>query len=1487
MTWSQKIIAAIFSAALAAPASPALAQDREPAAGGALFSARQEAAAGGHAVPVDELTTQTTTVTANPDGSFTSTTALQPVRVKKDGGWVPVDATLARNADGSWSPGATPNGVVLSGGGSGPAVRLTHEDGSKLALTMPFPLPAPEVSGDTALYRSVLPGVDLSLSVTEQGGFSDVLTVRDATAAADPRLKELRLGAAADGLNLTATRSGGLEAKTADGTLDYVSPRPVMWDSATPGTATPDAGPAGSPPAAPAARAVRAASSADAADEAPASSAVGPGPGAHVDPVPMTTTPTALTLRPDTSVLTDPDTVYPVYIDPYTNPVSSKSGHFAEVYSSSACSGSPQYDKPQSSGEGVGYQRWGGACGSGLERSFYALDTSGLSPAMVVSNAVITVNSTYAASWDCSKNQPITLHTTGSINSGTTWGNQPGTNDGTYAPVRTTIASGANSSSSCSNHTASFTVTSQAQKIADNGTDVWTIGLFGDESTSSGNDNYLRVSTVVYATVTFDIPPAKPSNLYTTPAALGASGACVTSGLGWIGATTYSAAGSNLQLHAKITTSVSGELAQAVYDLWDRSQLANGNPTTVSSPASPYVASGTDAAVPAGITLKDGHEYGWALYARTNSSAHLTSPGSDHCSFRTDFTAPQTPDITGNPSFPAVGGGAGDPVVHAAPGRTTQFSISAADRAPAATCTPGPCLASGIDHFVWRLDAQPTAQAGTSVAAGNPDANGVSTAKLTVPVTQWGVHTLYVAAVDNAGNLSQAPVSYTYTVPWNPDTKITPGDIGGDGVPDLLATTRTGDLVLLPGNTDAAQPLAPVQSGPQTEPTTPAGGPVTVATAAQSPDRSGWNNYLIAHRGNLHGSDVDDLFAFNTTSKQLYVVKNDLDPGADDAFPRVPYSTYGGFTGKRFDVVPKDACEPAARVTDDSRCRTAGYDATSWNIEQLITPGNLYGNTTNYPAVITVEGKKLWIYQADGGGHLKHPLLLGDGDWSGYTLLGPGTVGGTLTKDEAGKGSVTGGSAVVWARDDMTGSVMSFPVAVDRDTLVPALLHAPVRTALTSGVTAADGQKLCLDVHQAGSANGTSIQVWRCNQTNAQSWTLMSDGTLRAMGGCLDVDGNGSANGTIVQLWTCSPGAAAQQWVLSPGGGLMNPSSGKCLDDPNANQTPGTRLTIYTCNQSNAQVWTVGAAAGWTASRPSPLAPVLTAARYPAVMSPGDLNSAAGGPDGNPELYAVDRSGQLLEYPGQAPTGTAAAFGAPLSLGAAGNTATHGWRLDEGAGASAADAPGAVPGSPGAPPASLPASLAGAYTWGTDAVHGKVLQLNGTTGYAATTGPGLNTSADFSVSAWVKLGSTAANSAFVSQSDGAGNANGFQLYYSSGARAWAFGRHNDGTASTSFSAAYSTGATPTAGRWTHLTGVYDADAKQLYLYVDGKLAGQKAFSGTVWNATGGVQIGRRLYQSSYGEYVNGAVSDVRLYQSALPAANTAATGGLPGITRLG
>ncbi len=1447
----------LAGALVALPTGPAAADqppDTDP-----LLTAQTRAVDTGQVVPVDSLTSEVSTTDANPDGTFTSATSLLPVRVYMKDSWVPVDATLTLGSDGLLSPTATPNGVKLSNGGSGPLVTLTHGSGVSMSLSMPFSLPTPTVSGDTALYPSVLPDVDLSVTVTDQGGFSDVLIVHTPQAAADPRLQTLTMAVATDGLSLQSS-NGGMDAVTADGTLAFTAPRPLMWDSATTVSSTPAHAQLSAQPA----------DSGSTGESPTPSSADGPGSAAHVAPVPMETAANALTLTPDASLLNGASTQYPVYIDPYTNPVTgTPGGKYDEVYSNAQCADEPQYQKPQPGGEGVGYQYSGGQCGSGIERSYYSIYTGNLHTGFHIYDSRISISTTFAASWDCNKNQPITLHTTNAIGPDTDWLTRPGQHDTAFPTVSTTVPSGQNGNSNCSNHTATFVVTQQAQTMANGDGDgydaagtfggeanAWTIGLFGNESSPDGDQDYLRMSETLTLTTKFDVPPLAPTSLHTVPTPAGASGPCVEGGDGWIGATTYSSAGSNIMLHSTVTTQISGEKAAAHYSVWDRSVTdpSTGYPRAKSSPDSSYLASGTDAVEPIGFTLLDGHEYGWDVYSQDDSTLHLTSPTSAHCWFKTDFTPPATPMVQNNSSFPPVGSGAANPVVYAGPGKTASFTVTGKDNPSSDQSCDSACLSSGIDHFIWKLDTPPTPIDGKAAQVSSTSADGTATATLPVPVTHWGVHTLFVAGVDAAGNPSTASASYTFTVPWDPDTVISPGDISGDGVPDLLATTKTGDLDMVPGDQDPAQKPAPAQAGPVT--TAPqVTGPVTVSTAADSPDGTGWNNYLVTHRGNLHGADVDDLFAYNKTTHQLYVIKNDLDPIDDSATPLVPYSAFGGFVGKRFDVVVKDGCAEADVVADPSRCRNAGYPGTQWNISQVMVLGNVYGNEQGYPAVATVENNRLWLYQSDGGQHLEDPILLGDGDWSGQTLIAPGTVQGT---------------PVLWTRDDKSGTVYSYPLTIDPSTKLPPLLHAPTRTTLVSNVTSTSGGPLCLASPAARTADGTVVIVWGCLAGHAeQEFTFRSDGTVRVLGKCLSTDGGGTANSTLVVIETCD-GSAPQKWAPAAGGALMNVSSGRCLADPAADQTPNTQQILWTCG-AGGQNWTGGSSTSLpTGTAQSDIGPLLPVSGYPSVASPGDINSDAGPKDGNPDLYAIDANGQLTEYPGSAPTGTTATFStSPTRLGAITDTANHWWKLNEGAGSTAVDCDGGS-----APDCSdgSPITLSGAYAWATDSVRGSVLNLTATTGHG-TSAPAVDTSAGFTVSAWARLSSTGANSTFVSQSGTSGYASGFELYYSSGAQAWAFGRHTEDSSSTSYQAVY--GPPGTIGQWTHLVGVFDPVAGKLSLYVNGRLAGQQDYTGTDWNAGGAFQIGRRLAPDGWGEYANGEVSDVRTYPTALSPAEAA------------
>jgi hypothetical protein len=172
---------------------------------------------------------------------------------------------------------------------------------------------------------------------------------------------------------------------------------------------------------------------------------------------------------------------------------------------------------------------------------------------------------------------------------------------------------------------------------------------------------------------------------------------------------------------------------------------------------------------------------------------------------------------------------------------------------------------------------------------------------------------------------------------------------------------------------------------------------------------------------------------------------------------------------------------------------------------------------------------------------------------------------------------------------------------------------------------------MCLDLHNGRTEDGTRIQIWRCNGSNNQKWSLTdageirfggpnsgkcatlanrstadgtalviascdgsesqrfirhTDGTLRTRVGsttkCLDVRDvrtadflagrGGPNNGQVVQLFQCVPDQINQKWNLS--GALRSTSSGKCLDI--AQDRDGVPAQLWDCTGNAArQTWDV------------------------------------------------------------------------------------------------------------------------------------------------------------------------------------------------------------------------------------------------------------------------------------------------------------------------
>ncbi|MEV8512126.1 ricin-type beta-trefoil lectin domain protein [Dactylosporangium sp. NPDC051484] len=76
-------------------------------------------------------------------------------------------------------------------------------------------------------------------------------------------------------------------------------------------------------------------------------------------------------------------------------------------------------------------------------------------------------------------------------------------------------------------------------------------------------------------------------------------------------------------------------------------------------------------------------------------------------------------------------------------------------------------------------------------------------------------------------------------------------------------------------------------------------------------------------------------------------------------------------------------------------------------------------------------------------------------------------------------------------------------------------------------------------------------------------------------GRCIDVPGANAADGVRLSVYDCN-GTGAQQWTIGSDGTVR--ALGKCMDAAAAGTANGTAIQLYTCNGTNAQKFTLSAA---------------------------------------------------------------------------------------------------------------------------------------------------------------------------------------------------------------------------------------------------------------------------------------------------------------------
>ncbi|MEU7909276.1 LamG-like jellyroll fold domain-containing protein [Actinoplanes sp. NPDC049118] len=172
--------------------------------------------------------------------------------------------------------------------------------------------------------------------------------------------------------------------------------------------------------------------------------------------------------------------------------------------------------------------------------------------------------------------------------------------------------------------------------------------------------------------------------------------------------------------------------------------------------------------------------------------------------------------------------------------------------------------------------------------------------------------------------------------------------------------------------------------------------------------------------------------------------------------------------------------------------------------------------------------------------------------------------------------------------------------------------------------------------------------------------------------------------------------------------------------------------------------------------------------------------------------------------------------------------------------------------------------------------EGKTATFNGTSSAATTTSALVNTTGSFSVAGWVRLEALpGTDMKFATQEgpDAAGFEIGVRRSGSPLVPYWSFLMKDNSAQSGTTVAAMSPTAITAAnvGRWTHVAGTFDAAEKKLRLYVDGVLVAQVDRTATPWPATGKFAVGRGFGSGAGGNFWNGSIADIQVFDRVLVA----------------
>ncbi|MEV5578762.1 DNRLRE domain-containing protein [Streptomyces parvus] len=639
-----------------------------------VLSAKVAAKLYGKRVEALSERTETSTTWVNKDGSLTTELTAGPVRFEEKGAWTDVDVELRETADGGVEAKAHPNGLSLAGKGGAlprsvreadraPARDLVTlgEGDERITLQWKGGLPAPELDGTRATYPEALPGADVVVESTRTG-FEQYVEIKKRPAEGYSytlplKAKGLTAKEQPDGSVLFTDRKNGKRA---------VMPAPVMWDATVDKV------------------------SGEHTRRVPVAMKVVPGKGA-VD----------LVVTPDPEFLADPETTYPVTVDPSTSSLSNVFDTYVQQGETRDWSTDVELD----------FGNPGTTNANGTPRtaqSFITWNTAPIADALV-SSAKLSLWNFHSANTTCAA-QPWQVWSSPAATTASRWTNRPTM---TAMKAESTETRGNPSCTTQPDGWINANVTTLAQEWAGAKATRGHLGIRAKSETTVAQ--WKRVNSANAAknppklSVTYNFRPRTGTKQEAGPPFFSYSGVYMVNTLTPTLRDTF--------------VDADGDKVNGTFQIFD-----NATNTQVGSPiVSKFVASGQAASVtvPAGL-LAEGKTYKF----RTSpyDGTHYNTGWSAWKTFTVDTKAPSAPTRIASTDYPTGQWVKGE-------GQPGTFTVT----------PPG-----GSDHnwLEWSLDGVTWTKVVTGGAAANK--------AITVTPPKNGSHTLQVRSVDKADNKSEA-----------------------------------------------------------------------------------------------------------------------------------------------------------------------------------------------------------------------------------------------------------------------------------------------------------------------------------------------------------------------------------------------------------------------------------------------------------------------------------------------------------------------------------------------------------------------------------------------------------------------------------------------------------------------------------------------------------------------------------------------------------